>query len=98
MSICWIQIKTPPPMKNSTFPFVALCIAAPTVQLLEAYGLHHWEDGAVFSLALTGLVLSLALLGWSIWSIRHHGVRAVAGSIVCAYCLWQVFQNGKLIY
>ncbi len=85
-------------MKYSTFAFIALCIAAPAVQLLERYGLFHWEDGVVASLLLTGLLLMLVLLGWSVLSVRHHPVRAVAGSLICAYCLWQTFQNGKIIY
>jgi hypothetical protein len=85
-------------MKRSTFAFIALCIAAPAVQLLERYGLFHWQDGIVSGLLLAGIVLLIVLFGWSILGVRHHRVRAVAGSLICAYCLWQAFQNGKIIY
>jgi hypothetical protein len=85
-------------MKNSTLAFTALCIAAPTAQLLEHYGLFHWEERIVFSLLLAGLFLLVVLFGWSILSVRHHKVQAIASSLVCAYCLWEVFQNGQTIY
>ena len=85
-------------MKTSTFAFVALCIAAPAVQLLERYGLSHWQDGILSSLLIAGLVLLVVLFGWSVLSARHHRVRAVAGALICAYCLWQAFQNGKIVY
>jgi uncharacterized BrkB/YihY/UPF0761 family membrane protein len=85
-------------MKKSTWAFIALCMAAPAFQLLERYGLFHWEDHVVFPLLLTSLVLLVVLFGWSLLSVRHHRVRALGGSLVCAYCLWQAFQNGKIIY
>jgi VIT1/CCC1 family predicted Fe2+/Mn2+ transporter len=85
-------------MKKTTLAFVALCIAAPLVQLLEFYGLSHWKDGIVLSLLLIGFLLLLALFGWSVLSVRHHRIRAVVSSLICAYCLWQAFQNGKIIY
>jgi hypothetical protein len=85
-------------MKNSTFAFITLCIAAPTVQLLEHYGLFHWKDDVVFPLLLIGICLFLALFVWSIFIARHQPVRGVAGELICAYCIWQAFQNGKMLY
>ena len=85
-------------MKNPTLAFSALCLAAPAVQLLERYGLSHWQDGVVFSLLLLGLLLLVVLFGWSVLSVRHHRFRAVAGSLVCAFCVWQSFQNGRIVY
>ena len=85
-------------MKNSTRAFIVLCIAAPVFQLLERYGLFHWEDLVVFPLLLTSLLLLAVLFGWSVLSIRRHRARALGGSLVCAYCVWQAFQNGKVIY
>ena len=38
--------------KITPFIFIALCIAAPFVQLLEFYGLYHWEDGVVAGLLI----------------------------------------------
>ena len=85
-------------MNKSKFPFIALCIAAPAVQLLELYGLYHWEDGVVVRLLITGLFLMCALFAGSILSVRHHPVRAIAGALICAYCLWQSFQNAQILY
>jgi hypothetical protein len=85
-------------MKNTSFAFVGLCIAAPAFQLLERYGLFHWRDDVVFPLLLVSLFLLALLFGWSVLSVRHHRIRAVVGSLVCAFCLWQVFQNGQIIY
>jgi uncharacterized BrkB/YihY/UPF0761 family membrane protein len=85
-------------MTKPTFAFIALCIAAPALQLLEHYGLYHWEDGVVAGLLIAALVLLLTLFVWSVFSVRRHRVRAVAGALICAYCLWQAFQNGKIIY
>ena len=85
-------------MKNSAFAFIALCAAAPVVLLLERYGLSHWEDGVVFTLLVVGLLLLVVLFGWSVLSVRHHRVRAVIGSLICAFCIWQVFQNGRIVY
>jgi len=85
-------------MKNSTLVFTALCAAVLAVQYLGRYGLSHWEDSVVFTLLIVGLLLLLVLFGWSVLSIRHHKFRAVFGSLVCAFCLWQLFQNGKIVY
>jgi hypothetical protein len=85
-------------MKNSSFAFVTLCIAAPAVQLLERYGLFHWKNDVVFPLLLIGLFLLVVLFGWPILNVSHHKIRAIAGSLICAYCLWQAFQNAKVIY
>jgi hypothetical protein len=85
-------------MKNSTWAFISLCIAAPAVQLLERYGLFHWQDGVVSSLLLTGVFLFLALLVWSVLIARRHPIQAVVGALICAYCVLQAFQNGKIIY
>jgi uncharacterized BrkB/YihY/UPF0761 family membrane protein len=85
-------------MNKSALVFIALCVAAPVVQLLERYGLSHWEDGVVFTLLVVGLLLLVVLFGWSVLSVRHHRIRAVVGSLVCAFCIWQAFQNGRIVY
>jgi hypothetical protein len=85
-------------MTKSKFAFIALCIAAPAFQLLERYGLSHWEDGVVSSLLVGGLVLLVVLFIWSLFSVRRYRVLAVVGGLDCAYCLWQSFQNAKIIY
>jgi hypothetical protein len=85
-------------MTKSTFAFIALCIVAPAFQLLERYGLFHWEDGVVTSLLFGGLVLLVVLFVWSLLIVRRHRVLAVVGGLDCAYCLWQSFQNAKILY
>ncbi len=85
-------------MKPSTLAFMVLCVVTPAVQLLERYGLSHWQDAVVAGLILLGMVLMVMLLIWSIWNIRRNFLQAIAGSLVCSYCIWQSFQNGKIIY
>jgi hypothetical protein len=85
-------------MTKSTSAFIALCIAAPAFQLLERYGLFHWEDGVVSILLVGGLVLLVVLFLWSLFSVRRHRILAVVGGLDCAYCLWQSFQNAKILY
>jgi hypothetical protein len=79
-------------MKKLPVAFVALSIAAPTAALLLLYGTYHWDELVVLGCLFIGVCLWLALSGCSIWSIRHHRIRAIAGSLVCAYCLWQILQ------
>ena len=79
--------------------FILLCVAAPASQLLERYGLLHWgveRDLVLSGLLLAGLAILVALFIWSLISIRRHKLRAVFGGLVCAYCLWQFFQNGQI--
>lgn len=81
--------------------FPVLCVAAPALQLLERYGLLHWgveEDSVLLCLLLGGLVLLITLLIWSFINVRRQKVRAILGVLICAYCLWQAIQNGKIIY
>jgi len=79
-------------MKKTPLAFIALSIAAPAVALLLLYATYHWDESIVLSCLFIGVSLWLALFGWSICSVRHHRVRAIAGSLVCAYCLWQALQ------
>ena len=76
-----------------------LCVVAPATLLLERYGLLHWdveEDLVVSGLMLSGFALFLALFVWSLFSVRHHKLRAVFGGVTSAYCLWQMIQNGQI--
>jgi hypothetical protein len=50
-------------MSKSTFAFILLCVSALAVQILERYGLSHWEDGVVFTLLVVGLLLLVVLFG-----------------------------------
>jgi hypothetical protein len=79
-------------VKNTPFGFVALSIAATAAALLLLYGTHDWDESVVLSCLFIGVCLWMSLFFWSIWSVRHHRVRAVAGSLVCAYCLWQILH------
>ena len=79
-------------IKRTPLAFVALSLAAPVAALLLLYGTRRWDESVVLGCLAIGAGLWLALLGWSIWSVRHHRVRAVAGSVICAYCLWQILQ------
>ena len=88
-------------MRKPTIAFLVLCVAAPALLLLERYGLLHWDveaDLVLSDLLLSGLVLSVTLFIWSLFSVRRHKVRAIMGGLICAYCLWQAFQNGKIIF
>jgi hypothetical protein len=88
-------------MTKPTFAFILLCVAAVAVQLLERYGLLHWgveRDLVLSGLLLGGLALLITLFIWSLISVRRYKLRAVFGVLVCAYCLWHVFQNGQIIY
>jgi hypothetical protein len=85
-------------MSKSTTAFIALCIASPAFWLLERYGLFHWGERIVSGLMLAGLILLAALFVWSLLSVRRHRVLAVVGGLDCAYCLWQAFENGRIIY
>jgi uncharacterized BrkB/YihY/UPF0761 family membrane protein len=85
-------------VKKSCFIFTALCIATPALQLLDLYGLYHWQDDVVTSLLVSGYVLLITLFFWSLLSVRHHRVRAIIGALVCAYSLWQLFQNARILY
>ena len=77
--------KTPP-------AFLALSIATPSAALLLSYGTHHWDEALLLLCLIFGVVLWLALLGWSVRSVRRHRARAVVGSLICAYCLWEVLH------
>ena len=88
-------------MTKSTLAFTALCVAAIALQLLERYGLVHWgveKDAVLSGLLLAGLALLVTLFVWSLISVRRHKLRSISGALVCAYCLWQAFQNGQIIY
>jgi hypothetical protein len=78
--------------KKTSPVFIALSIAAPIAAALLHYGTRHWDESIVLSCVFVEACLWMALLGWSIWSIRQHRIRAVGGSLVCAYCLWLVLQ------
>ena len=88
-------------MTKSTSAFIALCVTTVGLQLLDRYGLLHWgveEDTLLLGLLLAGLVLMVTLFVWSLLSVRFNKLRSISGALVCAYCLWQSFQNGQIIY
>ena len=85
-------------MKKSTLAFIVLCIAAPGAQLLENYGHSHWDKNIDFPVLVLGFVLLLVLFFWSIMGIGRHLIRAVAGLLICAYCVWQAHQNGTITF
>lgn len=88
-------------MTKLPIAFMVLCVAAPALQLLERYGLLHWgidKDLVISGLLLGSLVLLVTLFVWSLFSVRLYKVRAILGVSICACCLWQAFQNGKIIY
>jgi uncharacterized BrkB/YihY/UPF0761 family membrane protein len=88
-------------MTKPTVAFIALSAAAIALQLMERYGLMHWgvdRDTVLLFLLIFGLLFLVTLFVWSLVSVRQHKVRSVLGGLVCAYCLWQAFQNGNIIY
>jgi hypothetical protein len=79
-------------IQRTSLAFAALSIAAPSAALLLPYATYHWDESLVLGCLAAGVGFWLALLAWSIWSVHRHRVRAVAGSLVCAYCLWQILH------
>jgi hypothetical protein len=72
--------------------FLALSVAAPGAALLLLYGTYHWDESLLQSCLILGVSLWLALLGWSLWSVRGHRARAVFGSVYLPYCSWQILH------
>ena len=67
--------------------FIALCIAAPVAfALVRPIFAHSVSVAAVF--AITGVVLAVVLLGWSIWKLfsdrRHVGFGFI--SVFVCFC------------
>lgn len=85
-------------MSKATASFIALCVAAIALPLLERYGLFHWKDDAVFSLSIGSQLLLVVVLISSLFAVRRCPTQAVFGGLVCAYCLWQLFQNAGIVY
>jgi hypothetical protein len=86
-------------MKRPTLIFTFLCVAAYGAQLVDCWALFNGGDApAIVMLDFVCLALFGALAGWSIVSIRGHWVRAVAGVLVCAACVWQHIENSKIIW
>jgi hypothetical protein len=83
-------------MKYSTMAFIGLCAAAAGAQLLEGYGRPHWDKSVDYPVLVAGFVLLLVLFIWSIIGITRHLTRAIVGLLICAYCVWQAYQNGNL--
>ena len=79
-------------VKKEIAAFAALSVAASVSPLFLLYGTYHWEESAVLGCLFVASLLCFALFSWSIVSVRHNRVRAVIGSFVCAYCLWQILQ------
>jgi uncharacterized membrane protein len=74
--------------------FIALCIAAPvSFAMVRAIFPQSVSVAAVF--AITGLVLSVVLLGWSIWNLFHHRRRAMLGfgSVLVCFCFLVVIAD-----
>jgi hypothetical protein len=84
-------------MKNSTLIFIALCVAAPGAQLLERYGHSHWDKSFDYPVLVVGFLLLLVLFFWSVMGIGRHLIRAIAGLLICIYCVWQAYQNGSIV-
>jgi len=85
-------------VKYSTLAFVGLCAAAPGAQLLESYGHSHWDRSVDFPVLVVGFVLLLVLFFWSIMGVTRHLTRAILGLLICAYCVWQSYQNGSITF
>lgn len=83
-------------MKNSTLAFIVLCATAPGAQLLERYGHSHWDNAVDYPVLVLGFVLLLALFLWSILGITRHLIRGIAGLLICGFCVWQAYQNGRI--
>ena len=74
--------------------FIALCIAAPVAfALVRPIYPHSVSVAAVF--AITGLVLAVVLLGWSIWKLfsdrRHVGFGFL--SVLVCFCFLVVVAD-----
>jgi hypothetical protein len=86
-------------MKRPTLTFTFLCVAAYGAQIADCCALNKVGDAAVIlMLDLVCLALFVGLAGWSLVSIRRHWIRAAAGVLVCAACVWQHIQNTKIIW
>jgi hypothetical protein len=77
---------------KTTYTFIMLSIAAPSTALLLLYATYHWDESVVLGNFFVGVGLWVILLGWSICSVRRHKIRAIIGSLVCTYCLWQMLE------
>jgi len=78
--------------KHSLLNFSVLSLAAPVAALLLLYSAYNWDESVVLSCLFIAGCLWLSLFSWSIWSIRHHRIRAIFGLLDCAYCLWQILH------
>jgi hypothetical protein len=85
-------------MKNSTIAFIVLCAAAAGAQLLKYYGHSHWDNSVDFPVLVVGFVLLVVLFLWSIMGVTRHLTRAIVGLLICAYCVWQAYQNGSITF
>jgi len=86
-------------MRKATLAFTTLCFAAYGAQVLDCYALLHCGNAfIILSLDLIGLLLFLALCGWSSASVFHHRLRAVAGALVCGLCVLQFINNRQIIW
>jgi drug/metabolite transporter (DMT)-like permease len=79
--------------KKIPYRFSVLCFAVTCCAILLSFGSSHWEESLVLGCFFICVGLWTILLGWSIWSIRRHRARAIAGALICAFCLWQVLQT-----
>ena len=87
-------------MSKSTLAFIAFCVVAIALELLEYYGLLHWyesEDRALSVLLVGNLVLFAILVIWSLVSVRRQKIRAIVGGLVSGYCLCNLFSRTVLI-
>jgi hypothetical protein len=66
--------------------FLSLCAAAPAV-LFIACVVFPWSASASAVLAITGILLSVALLGWSLCNLVRHWRRSLLGFASLLVCL-----------
>jgi hypothetical protein len=65
---------------------------------LERYGHPHWDNSFDYPVLVVGFLLLLVIFFWSILGIGRHLIRAIAGLLICAFCVWQAHQNGSIVF
>src|SRR6266704_62276 len=76
-------------MKKTLIPFAARSLAAPSAFLL-VYQTFTWNETFAMASLAVGVLLAVALLGWTCLSFYRRQSRAFVGLLACGFCFWQL--------